>query len=337
MKSVQGLVGPLKGPAWGCFVGIKLRLHKSEYLWCVCVCVCVCVFIHIHLHRGKHSRSRQRVGFNGNCSRMRLERIKELTLWIYWLPITFILGSEGRPSYYGCEDWRWENQLTVCPGPVKGWPEAVWVLLVATLMFIEHLMYSGHGTAAVEGLPLYSFSDLEGRYHPIINLILKRGRLKVKLNWAWPFLTLQISHIKIRWMCETRHLLFSYNCYSGDSGLEHIQHVVKLMPKGSLLCPQTQRICQQCRSPRVQSLGWEDPPWRRKRQPTPVFLPGESHGQRSLVGYSPWGHKESDTTDWLTHTFVSIFSNLIFICIQRALCEYKKTQAVSTACFNFWK
>ena len=32
-------------------------------------------------------------------------------------------------------------------------------------------------------------------------------------------------------------------------------------------------------------------PWRRKWQPTPVFLPGESRGQRSLVGYSPWGHK----------------------------------------------
>ena len=38
-------------------------------------------------------------------------------------------------------------------------------------------------------------------------------------------------------------------------------------------------------------------PWRRKWQPTPVFLPGESHGQRSLVGYSPWGYKESDTTE----------------------------------------
>jgi len=32
-------------------------------------------------------------------------------------------------------------------------------------------------------------------------------------------------------------------------------------------------------------------PWRRKLQTTPVFLPGKSHGQRSLVGYSPWGHK----------------------------------------------
>ena len=38
-------------------------------------------------------------------------------------------------------------------------------------------------------------------------------------------------------------------------------------------------------------------PWRRKWQPTPVFLPRESHGQRSLVGHGPWGHKESDMTE----------------------------------------
>ena len=40
-------------------------------------------------------------------------------------------------------------------------------------------------------------------------------------------------------------------------------------------------------------------PWRRAWQPTPVFLPGESHGQRSLTGYSPWYFKESDTTEQL--------------------------------------
>ena len=38
-------------------------------------------------------------------------------------------------------------------------------------------------------------------------------------------------------------------------------------------------------------------PWRRKGQPTLVFLPGESHGQRSLVGYSPWGPKELGITE----------------------------------------
>ena len=42
-------------------------------------------------------------------------------------------------------------------------------------------------------------------------------------------------------------------------------------------------------------------PGRRKWQPTPVFLLGESHGQRSLVGYSPWGHKELGTTEATEH------------------------------------
>ena len=45
----------------------------------------------------------------------------------------------------------------------------------------------------------------------------------------------------------------------------------------------------------VQSLGWEDP--LEKGIPTPVFLPREFHGQRSLAGYSPWGHKECDMTE----------------------------------------
>ena len=45
---------------------------------------------------------------------------------------------------------------------------------------------------------------------------------------------------------------------------------------------------------RVWSLGWKDT-LRRKWQPTPVFLPGEAHGQWSLVCYSPWGQKELDT------------------------------------------
>ena len=44
-------------------------------------------------------------------------------------------------------------------------------------------------------------------------------------------------------------------------------------------------------------------PWRNKWQPTPVILPGEFHGQRSMVGYSLWGGKESDTTERLTDSF----------------------------------
>ena len=66
-----------------------------------------------------------------------------------------------------------------------------------------------------------------------------------------------------------------------------------------------QSVCLKCwRSgfdPWVQKI-----PWRRKWQPTPVPLLGESHGWRSLVGYSPWGHKESDTTERLHFHFLSL-------------------------------
>ena len=51
----------------------------------------------------------------------------------------------------------------------------------------------------------------------------------------------------------------------------------------------------------VRSLG-QKVPWRRQWQPAPVLLPGKSHGGRSLVGYSPWGRKESDTTEQLHFT-----------------------------------
>ena len=49
---------------------------------------------------------------------------------------------------------------------------------------------------------------------------------------------------------------------------------------------------------RVQFLGWEDP-LEEGMQLTPVVLPGEFHGQRNLMGYSPWGHKESNMNEHL--------------------------------------
>ena len=53
---------------------------------------------------------------------------------------------------------------------------------------------------------------------------------------------------------------------------------------------------QECKETQVRSLGQQDA-LEEGMQSTLVFLPGESHGQRSLVGYSPWGCKESDTTE----------------------------------------
>ena len=58
-------------------------------------------------------------------------------------------------------------------------------------------------------------------------------------------------------------------------------------------------------------------PWRRACQPTPVFLPGGFHEQRSLVGYSPWSHKESDMTERLsTHTPRSDIIQHCSVCTQ---------------------
>ena len=68
----------------------------------------------------------------------------------------------------------------------------------------------------------------------------------------------------------------------------------------SFVVAQRLSVCLQCRRPRFDP--WVGKiPWRRKWQPTPVFLPGESHGERRLLGYSPWGRKESNRTEWLSN------------------------------------
>ena len=70
----------------------------------------------------------------------------------------------------------------------------------------------------------------------------------------------------------------------------------------------------------VWSLGQETP-CRRAWLPTPVFLPGESHGQRNLVGYSPYGHKESDTAENNNNK-----KNL----------DNKKEYRISSICFSYF-
>ena len=61
----------------------------------------------------------------------------------------------------------------------------------------------------------------------------------------------------------------------------------------------------------VLSLGWDDP-LEKEWQPTPVFLPGESHGQRSLAGYNPWGCRAGH--DWATNTHTHIYICFNYIC-----------------------
>ena len=65
--------------------------------------------------------------------------------------------------------------------------------------------------------------------------------------------------------------------------------------------------------------------WRRKWQPTPVFLPGEFHGQRNLEGYSSWGARKSDTTEQLSthkHTHILYIGNgtpLQYCCLENPM------------------
>ena len=73
---------------------------------------------------------------------------------------------------------------------------------------------------------------------------------------------------------------------------------------------------------RVTSLSFYSSFWRRKWQPTPVFLPGESHGQRGLIGYSLWGRKESDMTKQLTHTHIQHYISTSVYLIYSVLCFY---------------
>ena len=82
------------------------------------------------------------------------------------------------------------------------------------------------------------------------------------------------------------------------------------------------RICLQCGRPKFEP--WvRKILWKRAWLTTPVFLPGEFHGQRSLAGYSPWDHKEVDTTEQLTHTHTHTHTG--------SLCSIKKGRKISSS------
>ena len=89
-----------------------------------------------------------------------------------------------------------------------------------------------------------------------------------------------------------------------------IHRVAKSLTRLVSLMAQTVKNLPAMKETWVRSLGWEDPR-RRKWQPTPVFLPGEFYGQRSLAGYSPYGHKELDMTEQLSLHFICHWASLV--------------------------
>ena len=147
------------------------------------------------------------------------------------------------------------------------------------------------------------------------------------------------------WDADHMGLLTLFQGYRGVSLLLilfiHLFHthndiflMSRVLPKW---CSGNESTCQ-CR--RCKSCGYN--PWvgkipcRRKWQPTPAFLPGKFHGQRSLVGYSPWGVKESDMTEHSTAEYwhlmkfnLWMFHGQCFWCIAYStVFDYKNTSFV---------
>ena len=77
-------------------------------------------------------------------------------------------------------------------------------------------------------------------------------------------------------------------------------------------------------------------PWSRRWQPSPVFLPGKFHGQRSPAGYSPWGHKESDTTERLRTHIVLLNSFFPLLCCWPGNASTCISQAIAKVGGNLW-
>ena len=105
------------------------------------------------------------------------------------------------------------------------------------------------------------------------------------------------------------HHLFCYHIYwCGDTQKGHLGFYVHPF----MICQfyQTSLVAETVKRLSTMRETWVGKiPWRRKWQSTPGLLPGKSHGQRSPVGYSPWGRKELDTTERL-HYIVLLWSGI---------------------------
>ena len=115
-------------------------------------------------------------------------------------------------------------------------------------------------------------------------------------NWKFSLQLTICSHFYFYSFYFADYYALQSNSAPLSTGASHLALVVKNLPislgdaKGCGFVPMSRKI-----------------PWRRAWQPIPAFLPGEYHGQRILVGYSPWGHKESDTIKVTTSQLCSYY------------------------------
>ena len=139
--------------------------------------------------------------------------------------------------------------------------------------FLTEVVYSCHlfliSSASIRSISFLSFIQPIFAWNvPLVSLIFLKRSLALPILLMYPYLCTRLS------LGNCYHFRFDAILrgmgFAGSS-------VVKNLP-----------AMQETQATQVRSLGQEDP-WRRKWQPTPVFFPVKSHGQRSLAGYSPWG------------------------------------------------
>ena len=111
-------------------------------------------------------------------------------------------------------------------------------------------------------------------------------------KWALPRKPMiQDAHLQKRWRIKHKHI----HVHSHTTEQSTMKQFCMSFTMSSLIAQLVKSL------PAMQETrlnpGEGKIPWRRKWQPTPVFLPGEFHEQRNLVGCSSWGHKKSDTTE----------------------------------------
>ena len=110
---------------------------------------------------------------------------------------------------------------------------------------------------------------------------------------AWGLQSIGLQRVGLKWLSMNAHEAMNFFFFPTGLGLCY-----GVQAPGASLVTQRVKNLPAVQETQVQSLS-QKIPWR-SGQPTPVFLPGDSHGQRRLAGYSPWGHKQYDMTEQLT-------------------------------------